>query len=597
MFLDDVIRLMALLSPNEKMKLTMLVILMTVSGIFDVFGVASIMPFLAVLVQPDMIFSNQYLFIAYEFSGAENQRQFIIYCALLTLVVLVLNLVVKSVSVYGILKFTQMRIFTISRALLNLYLSRNFQWHTAQNSSTLASNVLIEVEKVVHTALTPLMLIIANFIVILFLIIFLIIIHPVLSLSIGLALFILFSSIFLLIRKSLSQSGKLRVSSNDRRSRIANDIFASIKDIKLRGLEAEFLARFSCAAKNYSKAMAYSTIAGNIPRFFIEAICFGGIIILALFLLQSSENLGDTIPILAAFGFAGYKLIPAFQQLYFNLTQFRFSGFALQNLSSEFESDAIHALHGNPLQPAFTFQQKIELNGITYFHPKKTSPILSELDLQINKGEIVGIVGKSGSGKSTLLNLLLCLLEPTHGEIHVDGKLLLAGDCAAFMRSIGYVPQSIYLYDDSIKTNIAFGVPKKEIDMEAVQRAARRANIHEFISTELPAGYDSHVGDRGANLSGGQIQRIGIARALYHDPDILILDEATSALDSMTEETITRTIKALTPKTTIIVVAHQTRAVKSCDNIFLLQDGHVTNQGKFETLMKNSPDFKNLYEG
>ena len=341
MFFKDVSRLLTLLSPNEKVKFTMLVILMTISGIFDVFGVASIMPFLAVLVQPDMIFSNKYLLAAYAFSGAETQRQFITYCAVSTLVVLVLNLIVKSISVYGILKFTQMRIFTISRALLSLYLSKNFQWHTGQNSSTLASNILIEVEKVVNTALTPLMLIIANLIVVLFLTLFLIIIYPIISLLIGLTLFILFSSIFLFIQKTLSQSGKLRVSSNDLRSRITNDIFARIKDIKLRELEIEFLNRFSFAAKNYSKAMAYSTVIGNVPRFFIEAICFGGVIVLALFLLQSSDNLGDTVPILAAFGFAGYKIIPAFQQLYFNLTQFRFSGFALQNIGSEFEIDTI----------------------------------------------------------------------------------------------------------------------------------------------------------------------------------------------------------------------------------------------------------------
>jgi ABC-type multidrug transport system fused ATPase/permease subunit len=342
--------------------------------------------------------------------------------------------------------------------------------------------------------------------------------------------------------------------------------------------------------------MAYSAIAGNIPRYFIEGVCFGGIVILALFLLQSNENLGDTVPILAAFGFAGYKIIPAFQQLYFNLTQFRFSGFALRNISTEFEEITICKLTEFQSYPTFNFKKNIELREITHFHQNKKNPVLSKLNLEIKKGEMVGIVGKSGSGKSTLLNLLLCLLEPTQGEMRVDEKTLFDNNRGAFMRSIGYVPQSIYLLDDTIKNNIAFGVPEDEIDIKAVRKAAKKANIDDFIINDLDAGYDSKVGDRGTNLSGGQIQRIGIARSLYHDPCILVLDEATSALDSLTEETIISTIKSLTPAKTVIVVAHQTKTVRQCDNIFLLEDGKFTQQGKFEILIKNSSVFRDLYE-
>ena len=236
----------------------------------------------------------------------------------------------------------------------------------------------------------------------------------------------------------------------------------------------------------------------------------------------------------------------------------------------------------------------MELRSVSYRYPSAGRETLETADIFIEKNTTVGVVGPSGSGKTTLVDILLGLLEPTQGAVFVDGKQLHRGNVRAWRSRMGYVPQHIYLADDSMMNNIAFGVPASEIDMTQVRRAARLANLNDLIEADLPQGYNTLVGERGARLSGGQRQRVGIARALYHDPDILVFDEATSALDSVTEDVIINAIRSLAHSKTIVLVAHRFSTIRDCDVIYMIENGVIADSGTFDELSQRSAAFRNL---
>jgi ATP-binding cassette, subfamily B, bacterial PglK len=328
-----------------------------------------------------------------------------------------------------------------------------------------------------------------------------------------------------------------------------------------------------------------------VPRFALEAIAFGGMLLLILYLMARSGSFAGALPIIALYAFAGYRLMPALQQIYDAFTQLRFAGPALDALHQDLSSlQAADAQHG-PLSPLL-LTQAIELNQVSYRYPNAPHPALKGIDLTIPAHSTVGFVGATGSGKTTMVDVILGLLEPQEGHLSVDGLPITAAKRRQWQRAIGYVPQHIYLADDSVAANIAFGVNPKDIDPQAVERAAKIANLHEFVVNDLPQSYATTVGERGVRLSGGQRQRIGIARALYHNPQVLILDEATSALDNLTEQAVMEAVNNLGHDITIILIAHRLSTVRQCDQIYLLERGEVKAGGTYEELAASNQQFK-----
>jgi ABC-type multidrug transport system fused ATPase/permease subunit len=309
--------------------------------------------------------------------------------------------------------------------------------------------------------------------------------------------------------------------------------------------------------------------------------------------MRTSAGLQGALPVIALYAFAGYRLMPALQQLYVHITQLRFAGPALDNLHQDLLGLAPPATQDPDLATApLELRRAITLANITYAYPNAQRPAVQDLSLAIPAFSTIGLVGTTGSGKTTTVDIILGLLQPRSGQVAIDGTPITPENRRAWQRSLGYVPQQIYLADDTVAANIAYGMPPDRIDQQALEHAARVANLHDFVTQEMPKGYATLVGERGVRLSGGQRQRIGIARALYHQPQVLILDEATSALDNLTEQAVMDAVHALGHKITIILIAHRLTTVRECDRIYLLDKGRLTGQGTYEELLAASDHFR-----
>ena len=407
---------------------------------------------------------------------------------------------------------------------------------------------------------------------------------------------------YLIFRKLVSRVGRDRLEANEARFKVVNEAFGGIKEVKVAGLEFHWNRRFDSAAKRFARTQLIARIVSDIPKYFLEIVAFGGVLTLLLYLIARGDGLDSVLPIMSLYALGSYRLMPALQLVYRDLTHFRFSVPAIEKLYEDvseqgdgtIEESTMASVEEEPIEVLPTPTDSIRLENISYTYPRAERPTLNQFSISIPAQSTVGFVGTSGSGKTTTVDIILGLLKPEAGHIRVDDLVITSDNYGAWQRTLGYVPQHIFLSDDSIAANIAFGVPKKKIDMHAVERAAKIANLHEFIVGELPEQYDTLVGERGLRLSGGQRQRIGIARALYHRPKVIIMDEATSALDNMTELAVMEAVHNLDRSTTVLLIAHRLTTVRDCDHIFILDGGQVIGEGTYDELSKTHTHFREL---
>jgi len=425
------------------------------------------------------------------------------------------------------------------------------------------------------------------------LLILLITVDPMLALNVGVVLGLAYAGIFAFMSGWLKRLGQARIDANKERFTAVSEAFGAAKEVKVGGLEQAYIQRFAKPAEIYAKGRATVDVITQLPRFALEAIAFGGMLLVILYLMAKSGSFASALPIIALYAFAGYRLMPALQQIYGALTRLRFAGPALDALHQDLVS--LQAADAQPgrLSP-LPLTQAIRLNHVSYRYPNAPQSVLKDIDLTIPAHSTVGFVGATGSGKTTTVDVILGLLKPQEGALNIDGQPITAANRRQWQRAIGYVPQHIYLADDSVAANIAFGVNAKDIDQEALERAAKIANLHEFVVNDLPQGYTTTVGERGVRLSGGQRQRIGIARALYHNPQVLILDEATSALDNLTEQAVMEAVNNLGHNITIILIAHRLSTVRQCDQIYLLERGEVKASGTYDELRASDQQFASM---
>ena len=587
-------KILFLLSPSEKRHTGFLLIMILIMALLDMIGVASIMPFMAVLANPSVIETNSILNFFYKSSnifGVENNKQFLFVLGTFVFILLVLSLIFKAITNYILIRFCQMRLYSVSRRFVEGYLNQPYSWFLNRNSADLGKTILSEVGEVIGGGLAPSLDLIAKSMIAICLLTLLILADPQLALIVGGLLGLAYGSFFYFIRKSLNRTGKERLASNQSRFTIISEAFGAAKEVKAFGLEHSYVGRFSEPAKKFADSTATSKVLSLLPRYFFEGIAFGGILLVILYLMKKSDGFESVLPVLSLYVFAGYRLMPAIQQIFASASQIVFRGPSIDKLYDDMKNlenlnNSINE-HGKLL-----INKKITLKNIFYNFPNSSRTTLENINLNIIPNTIVGIVGPTGSGKTTLVDIILGLLEPKRGIIKVDDQIITNKNVRGWQKSIGYVPQHIFLSDDTVAANIAFGVNIKKINQEVVEKVSKIANLHDFVSNELPQKYQTTIGERGIRLSGGQRQRIGIARALYHNPQILILDEATSALDNFTEKAVMDAVDNLSKKITIIMVAHRLNTVKKCDKIFLLENGKLKNQGTFDELIKIDDNFR-----
>jgi len=589
-------KLIDLLTPPERKRAGKLVGMILVMAFADMLGVASILPFMAVLANPELVQTNAVLNTAFTISrhiGIHTPEQFLFALGVLVFVLLVISLAFKALTTYAQTRFALMREYSIGKRLVEGYLHQPYSWFLNRHSADLGKTILSEVQTVINNGMTPLMTLMAQSTVTLALLILLIIVDPLLALSVGVVLGLAYAGIFAIMSSWLKRLGQARIKANQERFTAVSEAFGAAKEVKVGGLEQAYIQRFATPAEIYAKGQATAQVISQLPRFALEAIAFGGMLLVMLYLMTKSSSFAAAVPIIALYAFSGYRLMPALQQVYKAFTLLRFAGPALDALHQDLMGlQAADVQHGH-IKP-LPLTQAITLEQVSYRYPNAPQPAVRGIDLTIPAHSTVGFVGATGSGKTTTVDVILGLLEPQEGHLSVDGQPITAANRRQWQRTIGYVPQNIYLADDSVSANIAFGVNAKDIDQEAVERAAKIANLHEFVVNDLPQGYATTVGERGVRLSGGQRQRIGIARALYHNPQVLILDEATSALDNLTEQAVMEAVNNLGHDITIILIAHRLSTVRQCDQIYLLERGEVKASGTYDQITANSERFKAL---
>lgn len=573
-------KLLYLLDKGERKRVYLIILLIIVMAIFETIGVASILPFMAILMNPEVIQTNIFLKKTYLFLsdyGVENNHDFLIFTGFVVLALFVISNFLRTIGIYLQVKFSQMNEYKISKRLIEGYLFQPYSWFLDRNSADLGKTILSEVNQVMSNSFKSSLSLLSRTIVAIAIILLLIITDPKLTILIMLVLSSTYATIYFLCHKILNRVGKERLKNNLMRFKIVNESFGAIKEIKFAGLEKIYVKNFNEPAQNFAKNQITSEIIGQLPRYGIETFAFGGVITLLLYLMSKNQTIDNVLPIISLYVFASYRLLPALQGIYFALANIKFSSAALNDLIKELKK--LEKPNLSVTKNQISFNQGIKMKNIYFSYPNDSKYILNNINLFFPSNSISGIIGKTGSGKTTIIDIILGLLEPQKGTLEVGNKIITRNNVGAWQKLIGYVPQQIYLCDDTIASNIAFGVDKSEIDYNIVKKVSRIANLDNFVS-ELPNQYLTNVGERGVKLSGGQRQRIGIARALYHNPELLILDEATSSLDIETEKVVMEAVDNLSKKVTIILIAHRLNTVKKCDIIYKLENGSVVSQGK-----------------
>ena len=414
---------------------------------------------------------------------------------------------------------------------------------------------------------------------------------PKLTFIIGFLIGGIYFVIFFFSKRYLKRTGGENLKLNRLRFKSIIDAFGASKEVKVGGMEQNFINNFSEPSKVFAANKAFVGLVGFLPRYILEATAFGGIILIILYKMSQSGTFSTALPIISLYVFAGYRLLPAAQTIYTSFTQLTFTGPSIEKLYSD--TNNLNSINFDRDKGFLPLNKKISLKNIYYSYPNSSRTALKNISLNISVKNTIGLVGATGSGKTTVVDIILGLLEAHKGTLEIDGKVITKKNSQSWQRSIGYVPQHIYLSDDSVAANIAFGQEPKNIDQEKVQKASKIASLHEFVTHELPNKYETTIGERGIRLSGGQRQRIGIARALYFDPQVLVLDEATSALDNLTEKHVMDAVNNLSKHKTIILIAHRLSTVKKCDKIFLFEKGELKNEGTFDELININENFKN----
>lgn len=559
-------KIFSLLNPAERLQALGILILTIMMAFLEMAGIASILPFIAVLSAPEKIHENKWGQQLFDFLGFESDRQFLLFLGLVVLIFLVISNTMKAVTRWATLKFSQMRGHGFASILFRQYLYQPYAFFLKHSSSELRKNLAGEVQALVTNIMLPFMDLIARIIVTISIIGLLILVDPVLAVSTALVLGSIYMIIYWPMRGWLYRLGQDRIKAQGEKSKILSESLLGIKNVKLTGHEETYLKLFDIPSRTVSRTSALNSIASELPRYALEIVAFGGILFIVLYKLLESQNFSNILPIISLYALAGYRLLPNFQSAFTAITKMRFNHAILEHISEELVSTAqSQVLSDNEI--SLNFSSSIELRNIGFKYESADKPVFENINLTIPANTSLGIIGKTGSGKTTLVDIILGLLSPTEGEVFVDGIKITDENRRAWQKNTAYVTQHIFLIDNTIRRNIAFGVSDEMIDDAKLYQAAKMAALDEFV-TSLPEGYNTVIGENGVRLSGGQRQRIGLARALYLDRPILVLDEATSALDQETEQEVMQAVNNIGSQKTIIMITHRLNSLSAADTIF-----------------------------
>ncbi|WP_444684331.1 ABC transporter ATP-binding protein [Alkalicoccus luteus] len=569
---DNLAKTLALFQKKDNKKLLIIFVLMVGAALFETIGVGVMLPFVGIITNPEIVETQPVIRWIYDTAGFTGHQQFVIAAVGSLLFVFVAKNVYLLSFFYIQFRILLNQQVKLSSQLLKTYLRKPYTFHLQRNSSDLLRNVTAEVPKVFQGIILAVFQLLTEVLVIICIVTLLMFTAPTATMT---AAGILGGSIgifFLIFKKKISRLGTEQQRVTGTMIKWINQSLGASKDVKVSGRENFFIHAFQYYSQIKANNGRYMKMLDSAPRLFIETILVFTILITMLVIMNQGADTSELITIMALFAMAAFRLMPSITRVMALLTQIRYNKPALDIVYEDFmmgnEADKEQLTQAELPR---RFKHSIEAEKISYYYPDQSEPALKSVSLSIPIGSATAFIGESGSGKSTLMDALLGLLNPTEGAIKADGKDIHAMK-QSWQRNIGYIPQFIFLSDDTILRNVAFGIHEADIDEEAAWRALEQAQLKTFVKS-LPDGIYTEIGERGARLSGGQRQRIGIARALYHDPQILFMDEATSALDSRTEKEIMNSINQLKGEKTIIIIAHRLSTIERCDKVYEMSNG------------------------
>ncbi|MCH2154287.1 MAG: ABC transporter ATP-binding protein/permease [Phycisphaerales bacterium] len=582
-----------LLERHERKQLWLLITLMIGQACLEVVSIGSILPFMALLERPEAIHGIWFTEWAYQTFGFTSDRSFLIMAGVVVLALFLLVNLVNALSLWAQARFAWMRSFSISRRLFESYLNRPYRFFLTRNSADFTRNIYQEVRQIVTGLILPSVILLSKLISIALILLLLIYINWAVSIGLAILFAGTYALVFLVSRKALAQIGKRIVAANEECYRVTNEAFGGIKEAKLGALENAYVNAFSPPGHMVARMSSRRIVIAGTPRYLLESVAFGGMLAIVLILLGTSKGVSEIIPTVSVFAMAGYRLMPALSQVFVAVANIRSSTASLDVVATDLNEDSSNFSDSEPSNPV-PFKDEIVLDDVSFEYDQNNARVLDGINLKIKRGDSLAIVGPTGAGKTTLVDILLGLLEPSTGTMKVDDNVISRSHLRGWQQELGYVPQHIFLSDNSIAKNILLGTGNTAPDQERLAQAASIAGIHEFIMNDLPNGYATHVGERGVRLSGGQIQRLGIARAIYANPSILFLDEATSALDTKTEQSVMAGIQSESDNRTVVIIAHRLSTIRFCDRIIVLEKGRIVDSGSWDELHDRCELFREL---
>jgi ABC-type multidrug transport system fused ATPase/permease subunit len=587
-------KLGALLTPAERARWLRLVPLMVISGAIETIATGMVFVLIKIAGDPHYAWTVEPLKSIFSVLPWKSHRAIVlVYCGLIAgffvlrslLQVFVADRQARAASETGA---------GLSTRLLDRYLRASYTVHLRHTPSELAYNATNGVDHAVTGSVNALVALVIEVLVSLGLAVFLVIAAPVVTLASGLVLGSLIFASLRLTKRASRRFGQTRHNLERGSRKQVEQCLGGLREIKVLRRERVFHEAFAQVQQKTARAKRVHSTMMVVPRLSIETIFVCSVVVIVAMVMVNGDDQGTLLPLLGLYAYAGFRLIPSANRCLMHIDMLRGAAAALDRVVSDMRSFVPdERLDAEPAAAApLSLREALRLEGVGYKYETGPRPVLSDIDLVIRRGQAVGIVGPTGAGKSTLIDLILGLLDPTEGRITVDGAPM-AEVRPAWQRSIGYVPQVAFLFDDTIRRNVALGIPEEAIDDARVKKALAMAQLEAFVQT-LPDGVETLVGERGVRFSGGQRQRVAIARALYHEPELLVFDEATAALDNATERDVTKAIELLRGQKTIIIIAHRLSTVRRCDTLVFLRDGRIAGTGSYDRLLEENVDFRDL---
>ncbi len=583
-----------LFNRREKLQLLALLLLMMVGALLETFVVGIIYPFISILKRPEVIHEHKVLQRIYEVMSVMSTNGFIIWAAVGLIMVYVFKNSYVIFLAYVQSRFIYNKQAVFSRRLFTSYLYKPYTFHLQRNTAELIYKINDSVSKLFGGFLFFSLMFVIEIMTTAFILGILILMKPLPTILTGLALVIIIIVFYRVFRQKMGELGKTRQLHGEQMIQWVNQGLGGIKEVKILGREDFFIREYEKNSLLYAGAERNFQVINQLPRSFLETACIVGMLLVVVLTMGRNGEFQTIIPTLSLFAVAAFRILPAMGRIFNAATQIRYHSFSLDAVCNDMALlDKTVNLKTSPAsssEKVICFDTAIEIKDVYYQYPNAKKSVLNGISLTIPKQYSVGLVGPSGAGKTTIIDVIVGLLMPTQGEVLIDGKGI-KDNLINWQRMIGYIPQNIYLSDDTVRRNIAFGLAGEKIDEEQVWSVLASAQLEKFIKS-LPEGLDTFIGERGIRLSGGQRQRIGIARALYHNPEVLIMDEGTASLDNETEWEIMQAVRNLSGTKTIIIVAHRLGTVKSCDRLYFIRDGEVIDYGRYEELFDKSQEFK-----